>query len=346
MTVRRAVVKFHRWLGLAAALLWLLQAVTGMLIVFHWEIDDLTVAGAHHATDWTAIERRTDLLAAAGTPVSSIWTSAGLADRYDLSLPDGSVRIDGAGDVLRTRDARDGLANGGLIETIVMVHQSLLAGDAGHWIIGLSGTALLTNLALGLAAAWPRRRQWTRSLKPISSPRKALRFHSWHRAIGLWAAVPAMIAITPGTVLALSDAFETLAPAPAAVAAPPPRPVRIMLADAVTIALRRHPAATVSGIDVASPANPTWAIHLKQPGELIRAYGKTEVEVSAVDGRITTDNDALKAAPVQWLSDHLFALHTGEIAGVPGRIAMLVIGAWLATMIVLGVRLWMAKRHR
>jgi len=35
----------HKYLSLTMAVLWLLQAATGVLLVFHWELDDWTVSG-------------------------------------------------------------------------------------------------------------------------------------------------------------------------------------------------------------------------------------------------------------------------------------------------------------
>lgn len=87
-TVRIVLVKAHRWLSLAFAAFWLLQAVTGALIVFHWEIDDATLSGIHCPTDLAAIERRIASLAPPGSGMraTSLWTSAGAPDRYDLEI--------------------------------------------------------------------------------------------------------------------------------------------------------------------------------------------------------------------------------------------------------------------
>lgn len=76
MTLRAVVIKTHRWLSLAAAAFWLLQAATGIFIVFHWEIDDAITAGVHQSTDLKAIERRV-----AGLKPESIWTTAGVVKR-------------------------------------------------------------------------------------------------------------------------------------------------------------------------------------------------------------------------------------------------------------------------
>ena len=200
MTVRSAVVTTHRWMGLIAAALWLLQAATGVMIVFHWEIDDAITRGAHQATDWSAIEQRVR-----GFKPDSMWTTAGVRDRYDVFASNRVIRIDGAGNVLRVRRDDEKFSSGGIVDTIVVLHQSLLAGDTGKLIVGTSGALLLSNMVLGLIAAWPRRKQWKRALTPLRSGSRIARLYSWHRALGLWLAILAMCFISAGMTLAFFE---------------------------------------------------------------------------------------------------------------------------------------------
>ena len=88
MNRRAGLVRAHRWASLVAALLWSVQASTGIFAVFHWELDDATVAGEARTLDLEAIERRAMALAAPGQglAVDSIWTSAGAANRFDIFL--------------------------------------------------------------------------------------------------------------------------------------------------------------------------------------------------------------------------------------------------------------------
>src|SRR3546814_11041287 len=77
----------HRWLSLGAAAFWLLQAFTGILIVFHWEITDAALSDIHRPTDLAALERRihTPAPAGSGRRLSAIWNTAGAGARYALS---------------------------------------------------------------------------------------------------------------------------------------------------------------------------------------------------------------------------------------------------------------------
>lgn len=351
------LLRAHRWASLVAALLWSLQALTGLFAVFHWEIDDAFVPGAPGDADFSAIGRRATELASSGQglTVDSIWTSAGAANRFDIHLsavppaPDRVVRIDGGGHVLRVRMDGERRTNGGWVETLVVLHQSLLAGDAGRWIVGASGLLLLANLVAGALLAWPRAGQWRRTLLPRSALAGAPRRFVRHRALGLWALLPAACLVGAGVLLAFDSATERLvaAPltAPPALAMPAGFAPQIDLATAVAVARSRYPGAAVSGVGFPSPDSAWWAIRLRQPDELRRAYGKTRVYVSALDGSVGAELDPLAAPMGRRLVDSLFSFHTGEIAGLAGRFAAFAVGVWLLAMAFSGFRLWWVRRR-
>jgi len=340
MTLRAAVIRIHRWLGLAVAALWLLQAATGVLIVFHWEIDDAITAGAHRPADLHAIEQRITPLAP-----GSMWSTAGARDRFDVFVDGAVVRIDGAGNTLRTRRDGETFAHGGIVDTVVVLHQSLLAGDRGRWITGTSGVLLFSNVVFGIVAAWPRRGQWLRALKPLRSGALVAKRYSWHRAAGLWIAIPLLCIVTAGVLLAFDEQIEALLHAgqdsPPAIAGA----AHVGLAQACQIALARFPGSAISGVSFPKADNAMWSITLRQPGELQRAYGKTRVFISAADGHLIGEYDALKTGPVRRFLDHVFSFHTGEMGGVIGRLIVLMTGIGLVTVIVFGLALWLVRRR-
>lgn len=353
--MRAALVRWHRWAGLAAAAFWLVQALTGMLIVFHWEIEDAMIAGAHRATDLDAIERRVADLAppGSGRRIGSIWTTAGAPDRYDVDIVADdpafarSVRIDGAGTLLRDGNVDRGAAKGGWVGTLVSIHHDLTGGEVGRRILGISGLLLLTNIVAGLVVAWPRRGQWRRSLRPPRAGAPAARHYGWHRALGLWAALPAIAMIGAGVLLSFDSAVDA-AVAPPAIEAPADSPAgaaTIGLARAARTALAGFPGAALAAIYPPDGDRPVWRIRVTQPDEVRRAYGATTIFVSAVDGQVVGRFDALDAAPRRAFVDGLFPFHTGEMGGLAGRIAVLAIGLWLVTMIIVGLALWVARRR-
>ena len=78
------VKKFHRWLSLTMLAFWFLQAATGVVMAFRWELDDALVAGPAAPLDPEAlaatiarIERER-----AGWRTSLVYPSGGLPGRF------------------------------------------------------------------------------------------------------------------------------------------------------------------------------------------------------------------------------------------------------------------------
>jgi uncharacterized iron-regulated membrane protein len=349
LTLRR----LHRYIGLSLLALWLVQAGTGVLMVFHWELGDALIAGRAAPTDWVALERRIAQLGAAhsGDQVSSVYPTAGARDRYDFYVGESSglsrtVRTNGAGEVLAMWSSGGEGAHRPLIEAAVELHQSLFAGHAGRLLLGASGLFLLGNLVIGLKLAWPAVGTWLRALRPPARGPALARLYGWHRALGLWLAVPALVIVSAGILQAFDDTVEGLlgtelpGPTFAATAAP----VAVGPAQAVAIALANFPGATFAGMTMPGDARPWYRIRVRQPGELRRVYGTTTVYVATADGAIDVANDARSAPWKKRFLDATWPLHTGEAAGLGGRVLALATALCILGSIVLGGLLWWRRR--
>jgi uncharacterized iron-regulated membrane protein len=348
--LRRRILTIHRWLSLGAAIFWLLQAISGVLIVFHWEIGDALVPGAHRPTDLAAIERRIDALAprGGGATVASVWTTAGAGDRYDIFVEDdggvgGRVRIAGDGTVLHTGPSSEST----WIGTVVAFHHDLLGGDTGSWIVSISGILLFSNLALGLATAWPRRGTWRAALKPAARGPVAARLYAWHRALGLWVAVPALLLVGTGTLYKFEHGLGALIGAEA-VALPPNPPARepVGFATAAGAALAAIPGSTLTAVTWPSNTDATYTVRVRAPGEIRRAYGGSIVLVDANEGGVRGVYPISEAEPARGFMSALVPIHTGEAGGLAGRLLVLALGLWLISMIAIGTLLWAKRRKR
>jgi len=329
--------------------------------VFHWEIDDALVAGPARPLALASFGRRLDALESESPTrsIASIWATAGTADRFEITVDDSAtgestiLRVDGEGNVLRERSSAERWGRGGWIKQLASFHQTLLAGDLGHSLIGLSGLLLLTNLCLGLKLAWPGRGQWRRTLRPRTAKLNAAGLYAWHRALGLWVAPLALITVTCGTLLTFEDEFgamigaEPLAPTVTDSAAPGKSAPssRVAPGAAIATALGRYPGATLAGVRFPDDEDPWYRVRVLQPQESRRVFGTTTVFIGAQSGQVIGDFDALTAPPARKFMDTLFPIHTGEVGGLVGRLGIVVIGAWLATMIVFGVSLWWTRRR-
>jgi len=344
--------RLHRYVSLTLAVLWLLQAVTGCLIVFRWDLDDAGVKGGRGPFDAVAMgQALDDLSARPGVDVSSAWASNPAANRFDISYTDHghdrSMHVDGSGRDLRDRADAD-LWHGGIWDRLSDLHMDLMQGDIGRIFIGLSGLLLLTNLGLGLKLAWPRAGMWLKALRPPKGRAPQALLYGWHRMLGLVMVVPAIVVVTAGGLLAFDDpiaaVFKADVPTPQIsqpIAGPQVAPSRALAA-----AMKAMPGAKLSGFSFPG-ANPYYRVRVRAPGEILRLWGMTTIYVGATDGRVLSVYDArrLHSAP-RVLLDIIYPLHTGQIGGLFGRLIVIMVGLSLIAMIGLGVGLWWVRRPK
>lgn len=347
---RRMTVRIHRWLGVAAALVWIVQAATGVLLSFHFEIGDAALSTAHRPTDLAALERRLDELATAGPQarVNYIWTTAGLEDRYVINYVDGEgvsrrMRVDGAGDILHDRRLTDHT----FLTLMHELHLTLVAGQAGHWVLAIAGVLLATNLVFGAFVAWPRRGAWRRALKPASAGDGVATAYSWHRALGLWIAVPAIFVVVTGTLILFEHPIERLVGAEAVkLPANPPQGEGIGFAAMVAAAVDAIPGSYFAGSPMPSGEDASYYAWVRAPGELYRnGYGGSLVIVDANDGSIRGAYPATEHGAAKAFLYSLYPLHTGEAGGLIGRVVVMIVGIGLTAVTVFGFLLWLRRRN-
>ena len=348
-----SIKRLHRYISVVVAVLWLLQAVTGCLIVFRWDIDDAGVKGGRGPFDAVAMGRMLDELSTRpGIDVSSVWASNPAANRFTLSYSDHGhdrVRqIDGSGAGLRDRADAD-LWHGGIWDRLSDLHMDLMQGDAGRTFVGLSGLLLLTNLALGLKLAWPRAGMWLKALRPPKGRAPQAILYGWHRMVGLIIVVPALVVVLAGTCLAFDDpiaaVFKADVPTPH-VAALPAGIGAIAPSRALQMALSAVPGARLSGFSFPGD-HAYYRVRVRAPGEITRLWGMTTIYVAAADGRVLDIYDARRPhALPRMLLDTVYPLHTGQIGGFFGRLIVVLLGLCLIAMIGLGVSLWWVRRPR
>lgn len=342
----------HKWAGIGAAIFWIIQAATGILLSFHFEIEDALKSTGHVASNYQAIEQRLDTIDEGGSAakVNWIWTTAGLPDRYVISYTDRNdadqkMWIDGAGEVLKTAPA----AQHSVLSLMREIHIDLLAGNTGQWVMAITGAVLITNLLLGLFIAWPRNINWKRVLKPVDRGGKAAKAYSWHRAIGLWAVIPALLVASTGTLILFEHGIRDLIGAPENSAPPNPQTTDAPIgwAKAAKTAVAAIPGSRFAGGTMPSREDASYHVWVHAPGELYRGgYGASLVIVDANAGGVRAVFDSSKADAKQAILSSFYPLHTGAAGGTIGRLLAMMIGFWLLTMTILGLLLWWRRRPK
>ncbi|MCP3729584.1 PepSY domain-containing protein [Sphingomonas sp. MG17] len=336
-----------RTLGIVSALIWLLLAVTGILIAYKFELNDRLVSTVTAPKDLAAIERRMDALTSAGgqAKINYIWGTAGLKDRYFISYnaADGtkrSARIAGDGTVLLDTPADDPP----FLETVREIHLELMSGKTGEWILAITGIALLANLvAFGVQAL--RR---TGQFAPSQATPADARLLGWYRRIGLAGVVPTFVVVFVAVVIFFEHQIEGPIGAPArSLPAVAPQGKGAGFAAVARAAETAIPNGRFVG--TAFPKKPddaTWWVSVNVPGEYFRddGYAGSTVAVNGNDASVREAYELSKQSASYKAIALPYPVHTGEIAGPIGRFLVMLTGFWLATMVVIGLILWNRRR--
>jgi uncharacterized iron-regulated membrane protein len=246
------------------------------------------------------------------------------------------------------------------------LHRNLLLGEPGRLYSELAASWLWV-VALGGLVLWVSRRRARRNekaekaAKTESARGKSVRRHG---TIGLWVLLGAVFLSATGltwsayageNVSALRESLGWATPtlkvtgtdehaghaghgdAPAV-----PSPARPESVDAV-LASARAAGIDAASVEIGLPAKPgsPW-----QVAEIERSW-PTQVDAVAVDGttgqvlgEVRFDDYPLMAKFARWGID----AHMGVLFGWPNQLALLLLGAGLVTLVVLGYRMWWQRR--
>ena len=351
--MRKALVQIHLWLGLVVGLLWALQGLTGGALVFHRELDRLstpTVAGPMISMDRIA--------AVAPRPVQMIGIADGRGDLLNVQYKDGAhvrqLQVEAAtGRIAATRDYEPSSPfTGSASRWLYLLHESLLLHDDGETLIGISGLLLFTSLLTGLWIGWPRRRQWRTAFAWRHWRTTRIRLYGWHRMVGLLAGALLVITVPGGIwMIFAADLRPALADAVPHQLPYKPQPVDqlgpVITPQAALDRARAHfPHAVFVRLTFPTPAAPIYAIRLRQMDEIRAWSGVTSVILDARSGRTLDVYDPLKAPLSNRLADAAFSVHSAEIAGLGGRVLLMIAGLALPALYVTGIWAWLRKRRR
>lgn len=377
MDVRSALVRLHRWAGLAIALFLVVAGLTGSVLVFREELDawanpDLFASPARgRVLSPEALKQTVEAADPRVTVVAlPLTTAAGTAARlFVLPKPDPATAkphvlgfnelfvdpVDGA--VLGRRDIAGCCDRATIIPFLYRLHFSLhLPGRWGVWLLGVVSILWLADCFVGAWLTLPRQGPFWPKWRPawmIKAGTGAYRRNlDLHRAGGLW--LWGVLAILALTSIALNLRREVYLPIVAIFGDVTPTPfdrprqrtpgAPLPLDD---IAARARAVADARGWPAPGPifhSMGTGVIMVRFVGlDGEQPLGAPRLYLDDVDGRELMTIDPGQGTLGDLALNLPLPLHSGRIAGLPGRILIAFAGVVIAMLGVTGVVIWWKK---
>lgn len=355
---RPALLKVHRWLGLTAGLLLMLNALTGSLMLGARPLDRalnaqlfrVPVPANIQASQAVPLEAIRQLLVAEFGSRAGFTLRPGREPGESLLV---YVRSDGwegqvffnpyTGRKLGAREEHEGFAN-----ALFEFHSALLSGEAGKRVLAFNALTMLVMLLTGLLLWWPARRRGAFAISLRGGLLRSL--FDLHRVAGVVFGLWVMVCVATGAWMAWRPISQwvTQAAGQKQLLAPPARPATegrfATVDDMVASANAAMPGGIVGYIGL--PAKPAAAVRIRKkldddphPNGLSSVWLHPRTgEVLRVDRWTALDIGARSYA---WI----YPLHAGLLAGAIGVAATAAGGLLLFGFGLSGTWLWWLRRR-
>jgi len=359
--LRRSLVSLHIWLGITIGALWALQGLTGAILVFNRDVQSVQLGAAPGSSGMLPLDEIFSRASnAAGARVEMLETFTPqptlLLAYYKEGTDENKQLVVDArrGTILDHRYPETKMPTGGSTWSwLLHLHESLLRGDNGLYLVGTSGLLLFSSVVMGLAIGWPRRGQWRHAYRPGRWRTGSQKLFGWHRMLGLTLGAVALLSATSGSYLAFAPELRPMLGSAGLYKMPyKPHPVEqipppaITVQQAFAIAQARFPGAGMVRATLPTKKAPVYGFRLLQAGEWRRWAGTTTIFIDPANGNVLSAYDPLSAPFFNILNDNLYPTHTGEAGGLLLRTLIFLAGLSLPVMYVTGLWAWVRRRRR
>ncbi len=361
--MRKLLLYLHKYAGLVLGLGLSITGISGSLIVFDRELDevidpatakfepsphaaslDLALKNAALALDNNTQPTRIALGRDAAAPhIIRFPTAQGNAGPTEVTVDPGS------GDVTSIR-----VWGEYPVTWIYRLHYSLLAGEGGEITVGILGIALLFFCLSGAVLWWPRNgfKSWrhvAQGFKVRFKGSVVVINYDLHKFLGM-ASLPLLIVIAfTGIEMVWHEPIEGLV-ASVLTVVEEPSPLSSIAASEVSIdqvaeqALSAFPGAKVFRIYFPTSAAAPYKVSLIQPEEVWREFGATQVWIDQYDAEILASWDSRNLPAGNNFLQWMFPLHNGDGLGFIGRVFVFSAGLLPSFFFASGFYLWYRRR--
>ncbi|MES2463746.1 MAG: PepSY-associated TM helix domain-containing protein [Armatimonadota bacterium] len=365
LSFRNGLRLVHLTVGLLAGLVLTVTGITGALMQFEAEINEIsrpdlwqvtptatrvplqtlkeTAEAAHpgETVFFYRLPRRTDRAVVLQTAERRVF-----ADPYTGTLK---------GDLDRKNPTR----MEAFFKLVRDLHITLCSGETGTKIVGFSAIFLVLSLITGIILWWPKRLALLRQRLTVKWNARWRRVnYEAHSAFGFWMTLPLLCMgvstiywVFRPNITPLLVRLTKSAPAPRAPKLPASAPVPGTARPAVPVDryLETAYAAVPGGISllmsVPDPRRPMVRpvqVWMKTPDDPMPT-GRTTVWVDPRDGALVRVDSAFQTSPADLIARYNYTVHTGDIAGLPGRILWAIGSLGLTFLFVGGIVIWRSR---
>jgi uncharacterized iron-regulated membrane protein len=374
---RRAWLQVHLWLGLFAGAVLAIVGLTGSILVFYQELDELlnpaTMTVAEQPGGRSAFEPIDAITAAArkALPDGATMTFGYYPrnDRvayhlfYDVPIAGGDAALEKwhvfvnpyTAEVTGTRlvkSATDWVPRD-LISFIFELHyQLLMSWEVGGLIVGTVAVFLIVSALTGLILWWPLTGKWRLALT-FKRHAGSERFNiDLHRTTGFYSLVVLLALLVSGLYMNLPNQFYTMvrffSPAVdryAVTSGPSLGREPITFGDAVAVVERRYPGGRLDWLYDAPDADSAYTVCKRGLNHLDRFVGRCCIVIDRYSGAILHAQAPDAGTGGDYFVLWQWPLHSGQAFGMTGRILVLIVGLLCPVLYATGVIRWLQKRR-
>lgn len=378
--MRAICLVLHRWFGLSAAVFLFIAGLTGAVISWDHELDAWLNPALYEARTTGADRKPLDLVAAleAREPELQV-TYAPLAvgpghallvfvapREAGQALPYNQVALDPAtGEVQGRRFwGAPALSRENLLPFLYKLHYSMHIPDvggveAGVLFMGVIGVAWVVDCLVALWLSFPSAASWRKSFSLRWKQGGFRLLFDVHRSGAVWAWLLVLTVAVTSVSMNLEHQFvrpvvnsvSPLTPSPfdappRAVAVPPVQSRAEVIERGLVRARELDINAPAGGVFY-SPEFNVYGVGFFEPGHDHGddGLGNPWLYFDGQTGAVVGENIPGRGSAGDLFMQAQFPLHSGRIAGVPGRIAVSLLGLLVATLSVTGVVIWARKRR-
>ena len=349
--------KLHLFLGLSFGLLFSFLGITGGLLVFEHEIDEqlnpalLTVSEPVHSY-------ALDKILAAAMAHDKTFRAERLETPRSAS---GVFLIRGKHIVGSEQQHLDILINPTNNEVlgsrvwgeyamsfIYKLHYTLLLGESGSRVVGITGFMLLVMATTGIVLWWPKKGKWKQAMR-IKWRAKPIRIvWDFHRCIGFFSSVLLMVIALSGFYMTFSHYANPIVNWISPLTPPPENPaskitannVQITLHEVAKIADSTFPETELKRIYFPKSPNGVFQVVKREPNSAIKSGGYSRVWIDQYSGEVLALRSAKTFTPGDYFVSLQFPLHNGKAMGLPGRLLVISVSVVPLVLFLTGFFVW------